>query len=203
MVKIEEPSNYVNAEIVGKGIEAVINDEGAYHECDTKWGKKDIFSMNVLVNNDTMLIYSPNRISRDRMVEAWGDDSAGWVGKKIKLNKVGMIIAGKMQDAIVATPIDEGVKTPAKPKSVKPAPKSEPAPANVKDSSITKAGNVDKIVATARVKMAINKHKGHISFEEIAEQTQLPDEQITEILGSMIRLNEIYQPRGGMYANMG
>lgn len=90
-------ANEVVAEIAGSGEFVKINIQGV---------EKEIFRMPVKIG-DKQYLYSPNKTSIITLINAFGDETANWIGKKILLKKVTFAIRGKPKDGILATAYQE------------------------------------------------------------------------------------------------
>lgn len=45
-----------------------------------------------------------NKTTANALIECWGDDYAGWIGKTVVLRGIPMLVAGKLIPVIVGTP---------------------------------------------------------------------------------------------------
>jgi hypothetical protein len=98
-------SNYVKAEEVKGGEICELLDEGEIAEITTPEGKtKSVLNLLVKIN-DKEKIFTPNRGNGDAFIEAWGEDTANWVGKKFQITKTKVLVFGKQKDSIIAVPI--------------------------------------------------------------------------------------------------
>lgn len=51
-----------------------------------------------------------NRTSQNNLIDAFGEETANWVNKQVKINKTKMLVRGEMRSVLVAEPITEKKK---------------------------------------------------------------------------------------------
>lgn len=63
-----------------------------------------------------------NRTNREAIVEAYGDDTDGWIGKSVRLDITKVMFEGRRTNSILLTPVD----TPAGQNDIDGEPKKKP-----------------------------------------------------------------------------
>lgn len=107
-MKIELTGNFIKAEEL-EGNEIIeFLDEGEIAELTSPEGKtKSVVNFKVLLDGEERT-FTPNKGNLAVFVEAWGDESEEWIGKKFKVELVKANVFGKMKNSIVAHPIKSG-----------------------------------------------------------------------------------------------
>ena len=115
MVKLSDGQSFLKTADVNNGDVVKFLDEGAW-TLSQKYTYPDgnpqkQFQMSVEVNGEkkTMNI---NKTNRTNLSEAWGSDTANWVGKTASIEKVKALVSGKMLDVIVLTAVKGDEKIP-------------------------------------------------------------------------------------------
>ena len=105
--------NFLKAEDCKGGEIVEFLDGGQMEEIVTPEGKsKMVLNFQVKIN-DVEKTFTPNKGNGNIFVEAWGEDSEGWIGKKFKIALTKVKVFGKLKDSIIAEPIlDETDKVP-------------------------------------------------------------------------------------------
>lgn len=105
--------NFLKAEDCKGGEIVEFLDGGSMEEIISPEGKtKAVLNFQVKINGNEKT-FTPNKGNGNAFVEAWGDDSEGWIGKKFKIALTKVMVFGKRKNSIVAEPIlEEGDKVP-------------------------------------------------------------------------------------------
>ena len=106
MVKAEA-SEYLNAEDIQglKVKQAVIKTEPKYVEKDFGRGIKKNMEMGVELSNKESKIYTMNKTTERRFIEAEGDETKQWIGSTIKFKTNEQMVGKKMRWVIMGFPI--------------------------------------------------------------------------------------------------
>jgi len=98
--------NYLKAEDCKGGEICEILDEGEITELTSPEGKTKAV-LNILTDfNGTEKTFTPNKSNGNILVEAFGDDTSKWIGKKFKITLQKVRVFGKMKPSIVVEPLD-------------------------------------------------------------------------------------------------
>ena len=75
-------------------------------EIKSKEGKVKIV-MNIPIKfHDKDKLFTPNQMNGNILVEAFGEETNKWVGRKFKIKLVETIVFGELTDSIVVEPLD-------------------------------------------------------------------------------------------------
>jgi hypothetical protein len=115
MVKLAENKNYLKTANVKNGDVITFQSEGEWIE-SRKFTNKDgspksQFIIKVGLNG-TQFDMSLNGMNRKALINAFGDETSGWNGRKASINVVKSLVSGEMKDVIVLTPMNGEVKKP-------------------------------------------------------------------------------------------
>lgn len=106
-MKIELTGNYIKAEELEGGEIIEFLDSGTVSEITSPEGKvKTVINFAVLLDSEER-VFTPNKGNLAILVEAWGDESEEWIGKKFQVELVKANVFGKIKDSIVASPLEE------------------------------------------------------------------------------------------------
>ena len=98
--------NFLKAEDCKGGELAEILDEGEITELQTPEGKvKAVMNFQISLNG-VEKTFTPNKSNGNILVEAFGEDTKTWIGKKFKISLSKVRVFGKLKDSIVVEPQD-------------------------------------------------------------------------------------------------
>ena len=107
-MKIELTGNFIKAEELEGGEIIEFLDAGTLSEITSPEGKtKKVINFQVLLNGEERN-FTPNKGNLGVFVEAWGDESENWIGKKFKVKLVKVKVFGEVKNSIDAKPIKNG-----------------------------------------------------------------------------------------------
>jgi len=102
--------NYLKAEDCKGGEVCEILDDGEVTEITTPEGKtKAVMNIQVMMNDgkeSKEKTFTPNKSNGNILVEAFGEDTDLWIGKKFKIDLTKVRVFGKVKDSIVVVPQD-------------------------------------------------------------------------------------------------
>lgn len=67
-------------------------------EQEGEFGTQILFSVRTMKGDEKNLSF--NATSRNRLFDAYGEDSEGWVGKEVRVHVVKQNVGGKMKDVV-------------------------------------------------------------------------------------------------------
>jgi len=107
MVNVSEYAlgNFLKPEDIKKIKEdptAEITEEGIINE-DTPFGR-EILEIPLKLSNGVEKIYGMNKTSCGNLMEAYGEDTSSWKGKKIRFELLKQNVRGQMKEVIYAYP---------------------------------------------------------------------------------------------------
>ena len=103
-IKISEwlrPSDVKDGDII------TILDEGKKRSADETPFGHEVFEVNVKLPDGEVKLWTMNRTTLRRCVEAWGDESKAWIGKKVRVQLREQNVRGVMRTVIYGVPIKE------------------------------------------------------------------------------------------------
>lgn len=86
MVKIRFSSEFLRPEDVPDGTVVTVVNEGHYRSPEETPFGREVFEIGVRLPNGKEKPWTMNKTTQKRMVQAHGDDSKNWVGKKFGLS---------------------------------------------------------------------------------------------------------------------
>lgn len=114
MVKLTGSKSWIKADDVKDGQVVTFVNEGEWTE-SSKFTHDDgspvrQFTIKVKLNGEERDM-NLNKVSRENLVEAYGDDTANWVGMSAKVEKVKVMVGGEMKNSIILHGVSK-VETP-------------------------------------------------------------------------------------------
>lgn len=104
-IEISESKQFIRASDVEDGDIVTLLDEGGIREADFGTGRvKQVFEILVEHKGEKKL-WTMNKTTLKNLVQAFGDETSKWIGKKVKLTKVKVNVRGQLRDCIVGQPI--------------------------------------------------------------------------------------------------
>jgi len=98
--------NFLKAEDCKGGEIVEFIDGGEVEEITSPEGKtKSVLNFQVKINGNEK-IFTPNIGNGNILVEAFGEDSEKWIGKKFKIAMTKVMVFGKKKDSIIVEPLD-------------------------------------------------------------------------------------------------
>jgi len=96
---------YLTGDIVTNGMIVEIVDEGEFLDETVSPFGRPIFRITVRMPDGSLKVWTMNRTTRRNLREAWGDDTANWVGKKVRLEVQLRDVMGAMRKVIFGYPV--------------------------------------------------------------------------------------------------
>lgn len=107
MVVADFSGNFLNAENCKQGDVVEIAGEGAYEERVNPQTQKKFRVLNVpVLLGGRELIFTPSFDNGRRLVQSWGAETKGWIGKKATVQIVHYKSFGQTKQAVELSPID-------------------------------------------------------------------------------------------------
>jgi hypothetical protein len=79
---------------------------------ESKYGRERGYAVVRLVRTGDLFTYGMNGTTWDHLLDAYGDDSALWKGKKIKMTIEKQTIRGESKDVMFGVPYKEDIQKP-------------------------------------------------------------------------------------------
>lgn len=99
------PSNFLRGEDVKPGMIVEILDEGEFIDKDASSFGRPAFRIRVRLPDGEEKIWTMNRTTQDNLAKAYGDDTANWKGKKVRLETSVYNIRGQLRQGIIGFPV--------------------------------------------------------------------------------------------------
>jgi hypothetical protein len=74
---------------------------------ESKFGRMRGYAVVRLVRTGELYTWGMNTTTWDRLLDAFGEDSALWKGKKVKIKKMPQVVRGESKEALFAVPYIE------------------------------------------------------------------------------------------------
>jgi hypothetical protein len=74
---------------------------------DSKFGRMRGYAVVRLVRTGDLYTWGFNTTTWDRLIDAFGEDSALWKGKRVKIKKLAQVVRGENREILFGTPYKE------------------------------------------------------------------------------------------------
>ena len=118
---MSDHDEFLNSTMVQEGDVVVLLDEGVFRGPEETGLTRTVFHINVELPDRRTKIWGMNKTTRRKLAKVWGDDSANWVGKRVKITVTTQNVMGEMRDVLWGHPVEGGsppiqgkIKSPAK-----------------------------------------------------------------------------------------
>ena len=105
-MKIELGGDYLNSAICKDADIVEVTGEGEKSAIEKNGKTKEVYNIPVLLGSKK-LVYTPGFKALKVLVEAWGDETKNWIGKKFQVKMVLMEVAGREMNVIRPQPLDK------------------------------------------------------------------------------------------------
>lgn len=92
---------------VSSGTVVTVEGAGVLRPANETPFNKEVFELPIKLPNGSVKNWTANKTTLKRLVEVWGDDTAKWVGKQIRIEVVKQNIRGQVKDVIYGFPVIE------------------------------------------------------------------------------------------------
>ena len=111
MPKMSDHDEFLNSTMVENGDIIVLLNEGTFKEPEETGLQRTVFHINVGLPDQRKKIWGMNKTTRRRLAKAFGDDSATWVNKRVRLEITTQNVMGEMRDVLWGHPVEGDSKT--------------------------------------------------------------------------------------------
>jgi len=108
MPKMSDHEEYLDSTLVENGDRVVLLDEGAFREPEETGLRRTVFQIGVGLPDQRRKTWTMNKTTRKRLAKAYGDDSAKWVNREVRIEILKQNVRGEVKDVIYGHPV-EGV----------------------------------------------------------------------------------------------
>lgn len=122
---------FLNASMVKDGDVVVMLDTGTFREPEETGFKRTVFQIRVRLPDGRTKTWTMNKTTRGRLAIAYGDDSATWANRGIRVQVLGQNVRGEVKQVLYGYPVEGVAPDTSKqvPLSLPPAPVTPSAPA--------------------------------------------------------------------------
>jgi len=106
MPLISDLEDYLNSESVDDGDILVLLDQGRIRNPDETGFTRKTLEVRVKLPDDRVKLWTMNRTTQKACRAQWGDNTADWVGRCVKLKKILQPVRGEMIYVIFGQPCD-------------------------------------------------------------------------------------------------
>lgn len=107
MVKIRFSSEFLRPEDVPDGTLVTVVNEGHYRSPEETPFGREVFEIRVRLPDGKEKLWTMNKTTQKRMVDAHGDDSRNWIGKKIRIELTKQTVRGELKTVVYGRPVEE------------------------------------------------------------------------------------------------
>lgn len=109
-IEIKETKDWLRSRDIEGGEIATILSEGNIVEKEFEKGKKKVVLELDVEINKKRYTWTLNKTTLRKIINKWGDETKKWIGKKIKLKKVKVLVRGEEKESIIGEPLEETQK---------------------------------------------------------------------------------------------
>ncbi len=121
---MSDHEEFLNSTMLEEDDIVVLLDEGTFREPEDTGLQRTVFQISVGLPDQRNKTWTMNKTTRKRLIEAWGDDSANWVNKKVQIKMTMQNVRGEMRTVLWGYPV-EGDPIPQQGKIESPATKAD------------------------------------------------------------------------------
>lgn len=123
MPKMSDHEEYLDSIMVENGDKVVLLDEGTFRDPEETGLSRTVFQIRIRLPDERTKIWTMNKTTRKRLAKAYGDDSAGWINRSVRLEILSQNVMGETKNVLYGHPV-EGGPTPQQGKIDSPASKA-------------------------------------------------------------------------------
>lgn len=114
MPRMSDHEEYLDATMVGNGDIVVLLDEGVFREPEETGLSRTVFQIRVGLPDQRRKTWTMNKTTRRNLAKAYGDDSANWVNKRVRIQVLQQNVRGEVKDVLYGHPVEGGPATQQK-----------------------------------------------------------------------------------------
>jgi len=108
MPKMSDHEEFMDATMVATGDLVVLLDEGEFREPEETGLARTVFQIRVSLPDGRKKTWTMNKTSRKNLAKVYGDDSAGWVNRQVRIKILQQNVRGEVKDVIYGHPVEGG-----------------------------------------------------------------------------------------------
>lgn len=106
MPKMSDYDEYLSAALVAMNDIVVLRNEGTFKEPEETGLDRTVFQISVTIPDGRSKIWTMNKTTRKNLAAAYGDDSANWVNKQVRIEVIRQNVGGTMKDVLYGYPVE-------------------------------------------------------------------------------------------------
>lgn len=103
---MSDHDEFLNSTMVEENDIIVLLDEGVFRDPEDTGLQRTVFQITISLPDKRRKTWTCNKTSRKRFIKAWGDDSANWVGKQVRITMTNQNVRGEMRDILWGWPVE-------------------------------------------------------------------------------------------------
>jgi len=104
---MSDHEEFLNSTMLEENDIVVLLNEGEFREPEDTGLQRTVFQISVGLPDQRTKTWTMNKTTRKRLIEAWGDDSANWVNKKVQIKMTMQNVRGEMRTVLWGYPVDK------------------------------------------------------------------------------------------------
>lgn len=178
---MSDHEEFLNSTMLEEGDIVVLLDEGIFREPEDTGLQRTVFQISVGLPDQRNKTWTMNKTTRKRLIEAWGDDSANWVNKKVQIKMTMQNVRGEMRTVLWGYPI-EVVTPPKQAKIESPAKKTDKIIAKIREAKPEMdPSKISELIET-EIKNSGGAFDEHVAAVLVARSLGIDLEQTGEIV---------------------
>lgn len=122
---MSDHEEFLNGTMVNDGDILVLLDAGVFREPEETGFQRTVFQIRVGLPDQRAKTWTMNKTTRNRLANAWGDESTAWVDKRVRVQILQQNVRGEVKKVIYGHPVEA---PPSQPKLETPASTPTEAP---------------------------------------------------------------------------
>jgi hypothetical protein len=112
MPKMSDHEEYLDSTMVKTGDHVVLLDEGVFREPEETGLNRTVFQIRVRLPDNRMKTWTMNKTTRKRLAIDYGDDSAGWINRSVRIEVLSQNVMGKNKQVVYGHPVEGDPQAP-------------------------------------------------------------------------------------------
>ena len=106
MPKMSDHEEYLNATMLDNGDHVVLLDGGLFREPEETGLNKTVFQIRVKLPDGRAKTWTMNKTTRNRLAQAYGDNSESWVNRKARIEVLPQNVRGEIKQVLYGHPVE-------------------------------------------------------------------------------------------------
>ena len=166
--KMSDYEEFLDSTMIDEGDAVVLLTEGEFREPEETGLSRTVFQIRVQIPDGRKKIWTMNKTTRRQLAKAWGDDSANWINKRVKIRISPQNVRGEIKDVLYGEPSDKIAEVPPEQKTIDTRPSESTVKVDAIINDIVSAKPDLSIEAIERMVAEQKKNFGNMINEEAA-----------------------------------